>query len=217
MSSKSIENRLELRKAPTQERSRQTFDWILEAACEIFEKRKYDEVTTNEIAKRAGVSVGSIYQYFPNKDSILLQILKQISDTIFVALEDTLQGFRKEPLPSISSVVQEMLQVMLVHNLERPNLHRLCWDGPQFSKDIEAFKQEYRKRLCLLIQDFLCFHPQAQVSDPALSAWILVHLITSLFHEYITQFGSFTDGAFFQELYRLIMAYLSSTNVYLIA
>jgi AcrR family transcriptional regulator len=52
-------------------------DAILQAAAEVFADLGYARTTTNKIAERAGVSVGSLYQYFPNKDSLLLQLLQQ--------------------------------------------------------------------------------------------------------------------------------------------
>jgi len=50
---------------------------ILEAAAEVFAGMGYARATTNKIAERAGVSVGSLYQYFPNKDSLLAKLLEQ--------------------------------------------------------------------------------------------------------------------------------------------
>jgi len=59
------------RKKPRQDRSQATVDVIFEAAARIFEKVGFQAATTNAIAERAGVSVGSLYQYFPNKLAVL--------------------------------------------------------------------------------------------------------------------------------------------------
>lgn len=59
------------RKGPRQGRSRQTVATILEAAARVFEEAGPDGATTNAIAERAGVSIGSLYQYFPNKLAII--------------------------------------------------------------------------------------------------------------------------------------------------
>ncbi len=58
------------RKPPIQKRSRETVEVILEAATQVFIQMRYSAGTTNRIAERAGVSIGSLYQYFPNKDAI---------------------------------------------------------------------------------------------------------------------------------------------------
>jgi AcrR family transcriptional regulator len=59
------------RRRPRQSRSRATWEAIVEAAVQILERRGPEALTTNRIAERAGVSVGSVYQYFPDKHAIL--------------------------------------------------------------------------------------------------------------------------------------------------
>lgn len=67
----------EPRKLPRQERARETVVAILAAAAELFADRGYAGTTTNRIAGRAGVSIGSLYQYFPNKDAILAGLMER--------------------------------------------------------------------------------------------------------------------------------------------
>ena len=66
--------RVKVRKVPHQERSKVMVDAILEAAAQVFAELGYARATTNKIAERAGVSVGSLYQYFPNKDSLIASL-----------------------------------------------------------------------------------------------------------------------------------------------
>ena len=66
--------RVKVRKDPRQERSKVMVEAILEAAAQIFAELGYARATTNKIAERAGVSVGSLYQYFPNKDSLIANL-----------------------------------------------------------------------------------------------------------------------------------------------
>jgi AcrR family transcriptional regulator len=61
--------RLSPRARPSQARSRDTVEALLQAAAQVFECHGYAAGTTNRIAERAGVSIGSLYQYFPNKDA----------------------------------------------------------------------------------------------------------------------------------------------------
>lgn len=72
---------LKPRKKPGQDRSHQTWDIILEAAAQVFAKNGYERTSTNLIAERAGVSVGTIYEYFPNKDVLLNELQSQWNDT----------------------------------------------------------------------------------------------------------------------------------------
>ena len=65
------------RKSPSQERSRQTIERILNAATRIFHEQGYAGTTTNDIADEADLSIGSLYQYFPNKDALLAALTKR--------------------------------------------------------------------------------------------------------------------------------------------
>jgi AcrR family transcriptional regulator len=62
------------RKTPQQARSRQTREDILEATTHLLNRRSFGEVSTNHIAKKAGISVGTLYKYYPNKDAILADL-----------------------------------------------------------------------------------------------------------------------------------------------
>ena len=63
-----------LRKKPKQKRSKLMVDNILEASIRVLKQHPYQQFTTNRIAEAAGISIGSLYQYFPNKQSILLEL-----------------------------------------------------------------------------------------------------------------------------------------------
>ncbi len=72
------------RKKPIQKRSKETVDAIYEAALQLFTTRGYRETTTDKIAERAGVSIGTLYQYFPNKESILVDMWEQVFDAVVI-------------------------------------------------------------------------------------------------------------------------------------
>ena len=62
------------RKQPKQERSQATVEAILTATAHILTEDGYDRLTTNRVAERAGVSIGSLYQYFPHKDALIFAL-----------------------------------------------------------------------------------------------------------------------------------------------
>ena len=74
------------RKQPRQSRSRDTVAAVLKAAAQVFTSRGYAATTTNHIAERAGVSVGSLYEYFPNKQAVVhalvTQWLQRVADAV---------------------------------------------------------------------------------------------------------------------------------------
>lgn len=64
------------RKQPRQARSKQTVEWVLEAAARVFKAEGFS-ATTNRIAELAGVSVGTLYEYFPNKEALLAALAER--------------------------------------------------------------------------------------------------------------------------------------------
>ena len=65
------------RKRPRQQRSQATWAAILDAATQLFQRLGYAGTTTNRVAELAGVSIGSLYQYFPDKDALLLALAER--------------------------------------------------------------------------------------------------------------------------------------------
>lgn len=79
------------RRKPTQSRSRMTVESILEATRQLLERGKYSDLTTTRIADRVGISVGSLYQYFPDKEAIVeavyeetvMEVAKELRDQMY--------------------------------------------------------------------------------------------------------------------------------------
>jgi AcrR family transcriptional regulator len=113
---------LEVRKAPGQERSKETVNVILEASARILESEGLRGFNTNSAAAKAGVSVGSLYQYFPNKDAILLALIERFEDAAQEAINEALRSARGRPLnPSLRLFVHALVGM----HYSRPRLNRL--------------------------------------------------------------------------------------------
>lgn len=110
------------RKKPLQSRSRATVHAVLVASAHILEERGLAGFNTNAVAERAGVSIGSLYQYFPSKDAILVALMEQ-SLTMFS--EDLSEAIDGAPGDSLADDLKFMLQMGLMSHLRRPNLMRL--------------------------------------------------------------------------------------------
>jgi AcrR family transcriptional regulator len=79
---------LDLRRAPTQQRSRATFDALLATAAEILEERGLHGLNTNLLSERSGVSVRAIYRYFPNKHALVVELARRMEGAWRDALVD---------------------------------------------------------------------------------------------------------------------------------
>ncbi|AUM11131.1 TetR/AcrR family transcriptional regulator [Ketobacter alkanivorans] len=78
---------LKMRKIPRQARSKASVDAIIQACRRILVKRGYEALTTNEIARVAGVSVGSLYEYFPGKEAVVAAMVRDMADRYFQTLK----------------------------------------------------------------------------------------------------------------------------------
>jgi AcrR family transcriptional regulator len=89
---------LKARKVPGQARSQETVSVILEASARILESDGPRGFNTNSIAAKAGVSVGSLYQYFPNKDAIVLALIGSYEEVLHNAVFEAIQAGRGQEL-----------------------------------------------------------------------------------------------------------------------
>jgi AcrR family transcriptional regulator len=111
--------RLNPRKAPSQPRSAQTIAAILEGAAHILEQSGFAGYTTNAIAARAGVSIGSLYQYFPTKDAVTVALIAREQTALVRDATGALA------LPDWHAALHRLIAVAVAHQLRRPVLGRL--------------------------------------------------------------------------------------------
>ena len=96
-----------LRKRPKQGRSKATVTAILDAAARILTESGYAAASTNRIAERAGVSIGSLYEYFPGKEAIFAELRRREGQTYYAEL---MAGLRPEsPRVAIRHIVRSRL------------------------------------------------------------------------------------------------------------
>ena len=108
---------LEVRKLPQQIRSQRRVEKILTAAIEVFRDVGFDAATTNEIAARAEVSIGSLYQFYPNKSAILNALGTRCLQDLRVLLDEALQADSLEiPFEALLDRVFAALQIFSYQN-----------------------------------------------------------------------------------------------------
>ncbi|HCU0825034.1 TPA: TetR/AcrR family transcriptional regulator [Acinetobacter baumannii] len=153
------------RKRPCQARSVATFEVILEAAARILESLGFAGFNTNAVAELAGVSIGSLYQYFPSKDALIIELVRRerakLSTHIVEAIQQNEAADLKEKLKLI-------IQAAVQHQLSRPQLARtLEFASELIGKNSE--ESEHQHELETIISDlFICSgisHPQTAAQD----------------------------------------------------
>ena len=98
------------RAAPSTKRSKATVEAVLEAFAGLYAQYGYDEVTTTLVAERAGVSVGALYQYFPNKEAIAVALFEETSSRVALRIRDTILEDINE---SLDETVAKTLRILL--------------------------------------------------------------------------------------------------------
>ena len=96
---------LEARKTPVQARSAATVEAILEATIQVLLEAGPERLTTTRVAERAGASVGTLYQYFPNKQSVLYAVLEMHLGNVQKAVQAACQTVHGEPVERMAEVV----------------------------------------------------------------------------------------------------------------
>jgi AcrR family transcriptional regulator len=114
--------RIKARKQPLQQRSRETVAVILEAAARVLEARGLEGYNTNAVAERGGISVGSVYQYFPNKDALTLALIARFEEELLEKVRDAFAAAEGKNLTaSLNLIVRAQLEV----HAERAGLNRI--------------------------------------------------------------------------------------------
>src|SRR5580704_11709620 len=107
---------LKPRKTPQQARSRQTREDILEATAHLLNHRPFGEVSTNHIARKTGISIGTLYKYYPNKDSILADLsllyMRQDAELFGHIFE---QCANHDPDELLDALVEALMQIHQEH------------------------------------------------------------------------------------------------------
>jgi len=109
----------EPRKTPVQARSAVTVEAISEATIQVLLSQGGDRLTTTLVAERAGVSVGTLYQYYPNKEALLFAVLEAAMNRMTVAVETACEQARHKPL---AEMVKDVVEAFVDAKMARPDI-----------------------------------------------------------------------------------------------
>ena len=123
------------RRAPVQERGRQTVARILDAAAEIADELGADAVTTRAVADRAGVSYPSLYRFFPDREAILEALLERLCADLDARCIEAEQTWK---VTSVEQLLNNEIDIHLTYYLEHPVVPRM-WMGGHTSPAVTAY------------------------------------------------------------------------------
>jgi len=198
-----------VRKTPVQQRSQQMVDALIDAAGQIIAKKGLDRFTTVEVAARAGVSVGSLYQYFANKEALLAALLDRLTDQ----LGDVVN--RAAPL-LLQADLETMVRGLLLAALDfldsdkGPHLELLRnWHRLDIARALHLFEQNMME----VIRAYLLTHTAELRVDNVLAKQFVVTnsvVFTMLRYLSLPRQPMFAREQLVEELTAMVASYLQS-------
>jgi len=194
-----------MKKQPRQARARFTVDAILEGAAHILASHGWAGFTTNAVAEAAGVSIGSLYQYFPNKMAIVDSILQRHFDEILAVLRSAVDDDLGEPC------VEKLVSGMIAAHAEHSSFHHVLLEDVPLSKHSAKAHERFEKEHLRLYTRLLAGCARARSSLDEFRAQVLSAAIEGVIHNAAHR-GTVGSPALEQELISLVKGYLESTN-----
>jgi AcrR family transcriptional regulator len=197
------------RKNASQERSRATVAALVDATARILVREGFDKASTNRIAAVAGVSVGSLYQYFPSKEALVAAVIDRHNRQIMQTVRGELADAMNQP---VEKAVRKLVAVAVKAHRVDPRLHRVLAEQiPRVGEleNVETFNREN----FVLFRNYLEQHrDEVCVDDLELASFVCVTSIEALTHNAVlyhptTLAGDGADSLVEQGA-RLVVGYL---------
>jgi AcrR family transcriptional regulator len=198
------------RKNASQERSRATVDALVEATARILVREGFDKASTNRIAEVAGVSVGSLYQYFPCKEALVAAVIDRHNQDIMRTVRSELADAMSQPL---EKAIRKLVAVAVKAHRVDPKLHRVVAEQiPRVGKleNVETFNREN----FALFRSYLETHrDELGVDDLELASFVCVTSIEALTHNAVLNHAKALSDDAMQSLVdagtRMVVGYLT--------
>lgn len=194
-----------MRKQPCQARSRATLEALLQAAAHILGVRGWDGLTTNAVAAAAGVSIGSLYQYFPHKlalvEAVRRRHFEEVLAILRAAADDDLPRARR-----IEALVDGMIGV----HSRYPAAHRVLLEETPRGRDAGPIHDRFTTILHQCYQAIVGANGRGERTEhPRVAAQVLAAAVAGVVHDAAAQ-GTLRSEALRRELLELVDSYLSA-------
>jgi AcrR family transcriptional regulator len=204
----SVRSKSRRRRRPQQRRARQTVEAVLDAVIRILKREGFDAITTNRIAEVAGVSIGSVYQYFADKRSIFVMLHSRHISEIDRLVENKLL---EHAASSPDQLVRAMVEAMVEAHAADPDLHELLMsEVPHRAEGTRSFAVRLHGAFRLAIQSG--WSQRKHGPDLDTTVFMVTKMVEALSHAAVLerpQKVSLADAK--EETVRAVLAYLAAT------
>jgi len=200
------------RKSASQERSRSTVDALLEATARILIREGYDKASTNRIAEVAGVSIGSLYQYFPSKEALVAAVIDRHTQEVSEVTRNALVKVAARP---IEVAAREFVSVAIDAHRVNPKLHGVLAEQIPRVGRLENIEANVREGYALVRGYLEAHRDEIDVEDLDLAAFVVVTAVEALTHAAVLRRPDIlTDEKarqFVDDVTRLVVRYLRTS------
>lgn len=200
------------RKSASQERSRSTVDALVEATARILIKEGYDRASTNRIAEMAGVSIGSLYQYFPSKEALVAAVVDRHMQEVSQVTRNALVKVAARP---IEVAVREFVSVAIDAHRVNPKLHGVLAEQIPRVGRLENVEANIREGYALVRGYLEAHRDEIDVADLDLAAFVCVTVVEALTHAAVLRRPDILTNEktrrFVDDVTRLVVRYLRTS------
>lgn len=198
------------RRDPSQERSRQMVEWIIEAAGRLFSEQGYRATTTNKIAELAGISVGSLYHYFPNKESILLELGGRHRKRIY---REVISLFKHDRGDDLEEILRKIIARIIEIHRTSPLLLEAFTTHTRVDKYLDAMDRDYDLKFWRTVGGIIGKKYRSSQSslrtESLRDAWVMIGKSgKEIIHNIAVDNTYGSDEKITDDLVRIILSYL---------
>jgi AcrR family transcriptional regulator len=193
------------RKQAVQPRAKATVDVILEATAHLLVREGYDRTSTNKVAVAAGVSIGSLYQYFPSKEALVAALMDRHTDEMMALVRGKTAEVWAEPVPV---VVETLVRAMIEAHAVDPKLHKVFVEQVPRVGRLERL-HDLEREVLGLARAFLEAHKsELRPLDLDVAAFVSVATIEALTHAAVLVREDLLDERLVREIRDVVVRYL---------
>jgi AcrR family transcriptional regulator len=197
------------RKSATQERSRATVEALVEATARVLVSDGFDKASTNRIAEVAGVSVGSLYQYFPSKEALVFAVAERHHRDIMQVVGRALAEVDSLP---VEEAVRKLVAVAIDAHRVDPELHRVLAEQIPRTGRLEELDPINREAQAMFKAYLETQKHELRVADVELATFVCATSIEALAHNAVLHHAELSSkgavSALIDEASRMILGYL---------
>jgi AcrR family transcriptional regulator len=175
--------RVKPRRPPVQQRSKATVEAVLTATAQVFEEKGYGGGTTNRIAEAAGVSIGTLYQYFPSKEALAVALLERHIEETQRQMREWV-GHMLTERHTLHGALADYIGGMLNVHSQRPRLQHILLEETPLPDHVHRLLLDAEHQLARTMAGLLRTYADVKRPDLEHAAYVVIHTVEALTHRF---------------------------------